>query len=424
MQKIILFLLAFFARIIISFHKPKIIWVTWTVWKTTVTGHVYWYLSQVLWSNQVGYSPEHYNWEYGLPLTIIGAKSWWKNPFKWIFVFFIAITRFFRPYPRYLVLEYWIDHPMEMDFLLSIAVPDIAILTEVAPNHIEQFWTFDRYREEKLKFTRWRSDLIIHDSLRNLIEREAFYYGTWWMSEIDISHVEVTSKWTSAKVHFQHHDYTVSVPFFGSFHIVNILPLFAIAELWNLPIDNILAYIKTIHSESGRSSILPWINNSTIIDWTYNWWYLAIYAWLSSMRSFLSSHNLIFIIWDMRELWSETVSMHQKLADDISNMFPHKTDNISFYLVWPHMKEWVYPILSKYFNVEVFTSSRIAGDYIATNLIQSELPYMVYAKGSQNTIFLEEAVERLLLHKSDVSRLCRQTPEWKRKKDEFFNSII
>ncbi len=50
-----------------------------------------------------------------------------------------------------MVLEYGIDHPGEMDFMLSIAIPDVAIITEIAPNHIEQFGNFDLYKKEKLK---------------------------------------------------------------------------------------------------------------------------------------------------------------------------------------------------------------------------------------------------------------------------------
>lgn len=73
------------------------------------------------------------------------------------------------PYPKYLVLEYGIDHPGEMDFLLSIAVPDIAIITEIIPNHIEQFGTLDAYRKEKLKITQSAKELIIHDSGRPFI---------------------------------------------------------------------------------------------------------------------------------------------------------------------------------------------------------------------------------------------------------------
>jgi UDP-N-acetylmuramyl pentapeptide synthase len=79
-----------------------------------------------------------------------------------------------------------------MDFLLSIATPDIAIITEVAPNHLEQFGTFDLYKKEKLKITHKAKDLIIHDTLRDSIERDAFYYGTGAMSEIDASHIDIS----------------------------------------------------------------------------------------------------------------------------------------------------------------------------------------------------------------------------------------
>lgn len=424
MQTIILSLLAFFAKNIIAFHKPKVIGITGTVGKTTVTAHVHGYLTRALSNEKVGYSADHYNGEYGLPLTIIWAKTGWKNPFRWIWVFLVAISRFFRPFPRYIVLEYWIDHPGEMDFLLDIAVPDIAILTEVTPNHIEQFGTFDLYKKEKLKITRASGELIIHDSLRNSVEREAFYYGTWGMSEIDVSHVRIEHTGTIAQVHFHGRDYPISVRAFGAFHIVNILPLYAIAEIWGLSIDEIATYASLMHSEPGRSNILEWIEGSTIIDGSYNGWYLALHAGISSMRSFESTYNLIFLLGDMRELWKETESMHKKLTEEIIDMLPHKAHNITFFLVWPYMKEYVLPMLSQYFEVRWYLSSRIAWSDIRNMLSKKQTkPTMVFVKWSQNTIFLEEAIELLLARPEDMSRLCRQTPDWKRKKEEFFESL-
>jgi UDP-N-acetylmuramyl pentapeptide synthase len=64
-----------------------------------------------------------------------------------------------------------------MDYLLSIAIPNIAIITEVMPNHIEQFGAFELYRKEKLKFAIHSEYLIAHESLREFIERDAFFYG-------------------------------------------------------------------------------------------------------------------------------------------------------------------------------------------------------------------------------------------------------
>ena len=424
MQNILLTLLAFFARHIISYHRPKIIWITGTVGKTTVTAHAYGYLSQVLPEQRIGYSPDHYNGEYGLPLTIIGAKTGWKNPFKWIWVFCVAFSRFFRPYPAYLVLEYGIDHPGEMDFLLSIAIPDIAIITEIAPNHLEQFGTFDRYKAEKFKLIESARELIIHDSLRDSVEREALYYGNGGMSEISVSQTIIDTTWSSAQVHFHRMDYDLTIHSFGEFHITNLLPLYGIAEIWGLPIDGIGTYASLAQSEPWRSSILQWIENSTIIDGSYNGGYLAIHAGIASLQSFASSHRLIFLLWDMRELGDTTEELHHAIAHEVLELFQHKQEDISFFLVWPHMRDFVFPILEKHFHTELFLSSRLAGNAIARFLTKKwNKPAMIYVKWSQNTIFLEEAVEILLADKKDRTKLCRQGKDWKKKKQLFFDSI-
>ena len=41
---------------------------------------------------------------------------------------------------------------------------------------------------------------------------------------------------------------------------------------------------------------------------------------------------------------------------------------------------------------------------------------VVYVKGSQNTIFLEEGIKKILRNPSDIDKLCRQSAEWLAKK--------
>ena len=141
---------------------------------------------------QVGYSQYHYNGEYGLPLTIIGAKTGGKNPFAWIWIGFVALYRMLASYPKYLVLEYGIDHPGEMDFLLSIARPDIAILTPIEPNHIEQFGNVGAYRLEKLKILNATKNRIVHESLREFITQSVIYYGLGARADVDASGIQIT----------------------------------------------------------------------------------------------------------------------------------------------------------------------------------------------------------------------------------------
>lgn len=103
----------------------------------------------------------------------------------------MAILRLFQSHPRYLVLEYGIDHPGEMDFLLSIATPDIAILTPVESNHLEQFGSLDVYRNNKIKLITSAKHAIVHESLRQYIEVDALYYSLGALSDIDASHIEI-----------------------------------------------------------------------------------------------------------------------------------------------------------------------------------------------------------------------------------------
>ncbi len=422
MQTILLSFLAFSARTILQIHKPYIIGVTWTVGKTTIAGHIASYLIHELGSQAVMHSPYHYNGEYGLPLTIIGAKTWGKNPIRWIWVFLIATYRIFSKYPKFIVLEYGIDHPSEMDFLLSIAIPDIAIITEIMPNHIEQFGNLEVYRLEKLKICNGPKVLIAHDTLRQYIEREAIYYWRWAMSDIDTSHITIDEQGTCAIVHAYSHDYPITLPVFWEFQIDNLLPLYAVAETLQVSLEDISEYAKTFSPESWRSGVLKWIEKSTIIDGSYNGWYLSIHSGIYSMRSFLNSHRIIFLLWDMRELGDETKSLHTQLANEILTLFPHESD-ISFFLVWPLMFQYVFPIISGNFQTFHRLSSREAGKQIYNLLKKSkDTPTMIYVKWSQNTIFLEEWIKEFLDPSEHRTRLCRQSPEWIRKKEIFFSS--
>jgi UDP-N-acetylmuramoyl-tripeptide--D-alanyl-D-alanine ligase len=55
--------------------------------------------------------------------------------------------------PKYdiIVLEYGIDHPGEMDQMISIVAPDIAIWTGIGDTHISQFDNIQHLADEKAK---------------------------------------------------------------------------------------------------------------------------------------------------------------------------------------------------------------------------------------------------------------------------------
>lgn len=424
MQTLLLSLLRFFAKLIIERHRPYIIGVTGTVGKTTQTTYITRFLREVYGERNVGASKYHYNGEYGLPLTIIGTKTGGKNPFLWIKVFFVALSRLFSPYPRYLVLEYGIDHPGEMEYLLSIAKPHIAILTPVAPNHLEQFWTLEKYRDAKLLLPKHAREIaIIHDSQAEFIEWEnIFYYGkkigsTWHVhatkQTLDALHIDIVIEWDKI---------SLSLPVFGDYQAENILPLFALSSHLNID-KNVISKKSFLFSpEPGRSNIIKWKNDSTIIDGSYNGGFESIVKWLESLIPFIDSHRIICFLGDMRELWDHSERIHNELAKIIESIFS-KNKDIYFFLVGKEMIKYVAPNIEKEFHTVTTRSSLEAGKKIANLLKKEEKPTLIYVKWSQNTIFLEEWIKAFLSDTSDAKHLCRQSDDWIEKKEVYFRTL-
>lgn len=423
MQRLFLSLLAALARGIVTVHRPYVIGVTGTAWKTTISTHIAHFIESQFGKDVVMYSRFHYNGEFWLPLTIIGSRTPGRNPILWLWVCIVAITRLIRPYPKYLVLEYGIDHPGEMDFLISIVMPDIAVIAPIEPNHIEQFWSLPLYRSEKLKLIVSSTvTTIAHESLRQYIERDVLYYSMGAMSDIDASSITIHPTGTDGIVHYKNKDYTISVPAVGAFQIENMLPLYPISEKLQLDPSVISVYAKTASPESGRSNFLQGIDRSVIIDGSYNWGYMSMREGIVSLVPSVYAYQIILFLGDMRELGDASRNIHTDLAHDIVDILPHD-QNIHIYLVWPMMRDYVAPILKKYFTVEVGLSSKIIGSKIKHTIHTSKKTALVYVKWSQNTIFLEEWIKVFLQNHQDQAKLVRQSKSWLRKKETFFRNI-
>ena len=58
--------------------------------------------------------------------------------------------------------------------------------------------------------------------------------------------------------------------------------------------------------------------------------------------------------------------------------------------------------------------------WIVDFLKRSDEKWLILFKGSQNTIFLEEAVKQVLANKEDENHLTRQSDRWMEKKSYLY----
>src|SRR4051812_26568792 len=115
------------ARLILSRHKPRVIAVSGSVGKTATKDAIYAALGAHL---HVRKSEKSMNSEFGVPLTILGLHSGWRNPLKWIWILgnglWIALTG--KIYPKWLVLEIGADRPGDIRKIAKWVRPDIVVL--------------------------------------------------------------------------------------------------------------------------------------------------------------------------------------------------------------------------------------------------------------------------------------------------------
>ncbi|HAO81481.1 TPA: hypothetical protein DCQ82_02095 [Candidatus Veblenbacteria bacterium] len=140
------------ARVFIARYHPRIVGVTGSVGKTGSRLAIAAVLAE-RW--RVGQAQKNFNNEIGLPLAILGEPdSGYRNLLAWLGILIRAIKHLVikqKDYPEVLVLEYGVDHPGDMNYLLAIARPEVAVITAISATHLEFFGSVEGVAMEKSK---------------------------------------------------------------------------------------------------------------------------------------------------------------------------------------------------------------------------------------------------------------------------------
>lgn len=357
-----------------------------------------------------------------------------------------------KPYDI-IVLEYGIDRPKEMEFLISIAKPDIWVFTAIDAVHSEQFWDPTAIANEEVKMiknTKEVAFLNFNDKyalqLTEQIKIDYFTYQTEWheqKSDIYFDNIVFEKKEKIPNSEFnlwiKKKKYSIKTNLFGKSHYGYIWVALAITDIvWYKASKNYFKSIKNHQRkdfaktlslnytlQAGRFAIFKGINDTIIFDSTYNASPLSMKSIISTVWSLkqelYKERPLWLILWDMRELGNFTEREHRLLAAYVSQV----ADRI--FLLWEQMTSVMADELNKiwyeakkiYRFSNCLETSSILKKMIANKEFEKNAPLLVF-KWSQNTIFLEETVKELLADKEDAKQLTRQSKWWLNKKEKCF----
>src|SRR3989344_1014299 len=379
----------------------------------------------------------------GLKVESIGFSSLHKSIKDWLRILILAPTRlrYLQQYD-YVLVEMGIDDPFlpkNMSYLLDIVKPDIAVVLNAYGVHGENFEkvvsppvTAEKIvtaiAQEKCKIVtenpRCRFAVFNSDNkpVRNILEKVAMDKGTFGKDSIN----KVSYASYNVSTHATHFSYLVRD---GETHqkLAISIKQYVLPEVYQetcaaalvvalylgiKPADSKAALEKNFSMEPSRSSVLKGIEDSLIIDSSYNASPEAMHTLIRlAFELKKQTHRpLVFVLGDMRELGTAAKQRHEELADTIADMADY------LYTVGPLMEKHIYQRLignKKYKDLKAFSSPHDARKYLKKHPVKNAI--MLF-KGSQNTIFLEEAIKYVLADSHDATYLARQEDYWLRRK--------
>jgi UDP-N-acetylmuramyl pentapeptide synthase len=429
-KKIIARILTWEARKILRKYNPKIVAITGSVGKTSTKDAVYTVLSSSFHSRK---SEKSYNSDIGIPLTILGLRNAWSNPFLWIrniIAGFMPII-FTIKYPQWLVLEVGADsdRPTYMTELSKWLTPDITVFTSFSrvPVHVEYFGTRENLFQEKLSIVRsLKKDgilIVSHDdeevrNIRETVTQRTLTYGFDYGASVQAKDEEIMyGTYDHTDLEFPNGmKFTLNYEgnlsplelrgTIGRQHVYPALAGFAVGISQGMKAEHIMEALKSHKTPKGRMKLIPGLKDTLLIDDTYNSSPIAVKAALESMQKLKLLGRKIAVLGDMMELGQYSVEEHK----NVGKIAPGNIDMLVAVGVRSRgTAEAALDAGMSELNVLQFDTSQEAGKYLESVIKPGDI---ILIKGSQS-IRMERVVHEIMAKPEDARNLLvRQDKQW------------
>jgi UDP-N-acetylmuramoyl-tripeptide--D-alanyl-D-alanine ligase len=369
----------------------------------------------------------NHNSELSAPLAILGVEfpDDIRSLSRWIAVFRAVHHRVKQPDDvEVIVQELGTDRIGQIPHFGTYLKPDLAVVTAISAEHMEFFKTLDNVAAEELS--------AVNFSKQALINRDDID-GTYAAGIVN-ANINTYGTNDVAEYRFDTSDYTFEDGFTGRFfapewaepvettlHLIgdhsirSAVAAGAVGVKLGMSATEINTGMQKIQAVHGRMNVLRGMNDSIIIDDTYNSSPLAVRSALQALYQ-LKVPQKIAVLGSMNELGDTSAAEHEALAQWCD---PLQLSHVV--TVGEDAEKYLAPAARIHgCHTVSFKSSLEAGAYVHKYL---EKGAAVLFKGSQGGIYLEEAVKVILHSTDDEAELVRQSPEWMAKKQKFFDSL-
>ena len=369
------------------------------------------------------------NSETGIPLSILKIDLLNYSSLYWLKALVLAPFRIIFDWEKFdiLIAEMGIDSPFEprnMDYLLKIVKPKIGVLTNISYEHSVYFEEVSKNKEKILELTYEQESKLLRaipkdgavvlnmddfkiNGIKGIKASKIKISAKNKLADFFIEKTETDLKKFKVSFFFKSQKYNLSInrplPFHYAYSLVMAL---AVSYALKIEVKEAIKILeKNFSLPPGRLSIFEGKSGTTVIDSSYNNATLApILDILDFLKKVSGKRRKVAIIGDMRELGIISESYHKKVAEKLL-----ETTDLVF-LVGPMAQKFMKPVLLKnkhnFYSFNTFSESK---NVIKRNIEKGDV---ILVKSSQNTLFLERAVELLLKNSKDRAKLARRGKFW------------
>ncbi len=415
--------------------KPTVVAIGGSVGKTSARQALSLALEASLRKDEFRASKKNYNNELGVPLSVFGCDAPGSDPFKWLSLLYTGMAYacgLKKLNMRYVVLEMAADHPGDLDYLISLARPSIAIMTAMGPEHTEYFGSVENAVAEERKLLQSLppdgeailngDDADCRDSASST-QAEAIYYGRGPQSIVTIVgsksiYDSLLPDKAGTEIELavlQNHSYKFFLKgVFGDMHAYAIASALAFCVSMDHMSGPVIGYLQEHYKGMpGRSRLVPGIKNTMLLDDSYNAQPQAMKKAIHELAKFPveAGSKRIAALGEMLELGDLAEKEHREIGRLVA------ANNIDFLVCCGKLARIIGDSAVNSGlpsdRVVYFENSSEAGLYIQHQILKKG--DVVLIKGSQGSR-MEKITKELMADPLLASTLLvRQTSEWRNK---------
>ncbi len=282
------------AQSTLSDHPVKVVGITGSIGKTTTKEFTSALLEQRF---KVLKSEGNFNNHLGLPLSVLRLRDDHE----------IA------------VLEMGMSHRGEIKTLTQIAPPDVAVITNVQPVHLEFLKNMDNIADAKkeiLEGLKPAGTAVLNgddpwvNKIASSWKGEKIFFGFSKRYDISAQNIHKTGlEGMQFELNYGEQIENVVLPSFYDSTLLNFLAAVAVAYAFSIPIEDITERSAQLKPTAKRGTVFLLEKDLTLIDDSYNSNPAALESTLKSVSE-LPAKRKIAVLGDMLELGEDSVKYH------------------------------------------------------------------------------------------------------------------